>query len=74
MVLQLANSPFYRRADEIVSLRSAITRIGLEEAINSVNLYFLQWFLPNLSELHGIGKLILAIHHSKAFFYASKKP
>lgn len=110
MVLQLANSPFYRATDEIVSLRSAITRIGLEEAINSVNLYFLQRFLPNLSELHGfsakdywafswacamagrrlghpnltkstlpgelyiagllhgIGKLILAIHHSNAFF------
>ena len=53
MVLQLANSPFFRGVDEIVSLRAAITRIGLQEAINSVNLYFLQRFLPNLSELHG---------------------
>lgn len=115
MVLQLANSPFYRGVDEVVSLRSAITRIGLEEAINSVNLYFLQRFLPNLSELHGfsakdywafswacamagrrlghpnlttntlpgelyitgllhgIGKLILAIHHSKKFFMCIEK-
>jgi HD-like signal output (HDOD) protein len=53
MVLQLANSPFYRGVDEIVSLRAAITRIGLQEAINSVNFYFLKRFLPNLSELHG---------------------
>ncbi len=115
MVLQLANSPFYRGVDEIVSLRSAITRIGLQEAINSVNLYFLQRFLPNLSELHGfsakdywafswacamagrrlghpnlttntlpgelyiagllhgIGKLILAIHHSREFFMCIEK-
>ena len=114
MVLQLANSPFYRGVDQIVSLRNAITRIGLQESINSVNLYFLQRFLPNLSELHGfsakdywafswacattgrrlghpnlttalpgelyiagllhgIGKLILAIHHSKAFFMCIEK-
>lgn len=115
MVLQLANSPFFRGVDEIVSLRAAITRIGLQEAINSVNLYFLQRFLPNLSELHGfsaknywasswacamagrrlghpnltmnvlpgelyiagllhgIGKLILAIHHSREFFLCIEK-
>ncbi len=115
MVLQLANSPYFRGVDEIVSLRAAIMRIGLQEAINSVNLYFLQRFLPNISELHGfsakdywafswacamagrrlghpnltmntlpgelyiagllhgIGKLILAIHHSGEFFGCIEK-
>lgn len=108
-VLQLANSPYYKGVDKIISLRSAITRIGLEEAVNSICLYFFQKMLPKMPAiegvsskdywtfswacatanrrlghpnlgmgvlpgelyiaglLHGIGKLMLAIHHPHDF-------
>ncbi|WP_300459593.1 HDOD domain-containing protein [Desulfobacula sp.] len=52
-VLQLANSPYYSEVQEIVSLRSAITRIGLREAINSVCLHFFQKILPKVPALEG---------------------
>lgn len=103
-VLQLANSPYYGSVNKIISLRKAITRIGLDETINSVCLYFFQKMIPEIPSvegfsakecwahswacaianrrlghpnlrmdvmpgelyiaglLHGIGKLILAIH------------
>lgn len=109
MILQLANSIYFKGIDEIFSLRAAITRVGLQETINSVNLYFFQRMLPEIPEiegfstkdywafswacataarrlghpnlnmnalpgelyiaglLHGIGKLILAIHYPVEF-------
>lgn len=53
MILQLANSVYFKGVEEIYSLRSAITRIGLQETINSVNLYFFRRMLPNISEIEG---------------------
>ncbi len=53
MMLQLANSVYFKGVDEIYSLRSAIARIGLQETINSVNLYFFRRMLPNISEIEG---------------------
>lgn len=109
MVLQLANSIYYRERNEILSLRPAIVRVGLQEIVNCVNLYFFKrmfskipvipgfsadnyWAFswacataarrlghPNIGMnalagelylgglLHGIGKLILAIHHTREF-------
>jgi len=52
-VLQLANSPHYKGVNEVITLRSAITRIGMDEAIASVNVYFLKRFLPKISDLQG---------------------
>ena len=52
-IIQLSNSPFFRGVDEIVSLRTAVIRIGLEEAINAANLYFLQRFLPKIKDIKG---------------------
>ena len=46
-ILQLANSQYYSEMDKIVSLRAAITRIGLKETVNSVCLQFFQKLLPN---------------------------
>jgi len=108
-ILQLANSPFYSEIEKIVSLRAAITRIGLIEIVNSVCLYFFQKMLPRFPKiegftyndfwshswacavanrrlghpnlgmgilpgelymtglLHGIGKLLLAIHFTNDF-------
>lgn len=115
MVLQLANSIYFREQDEIFSLRAAIVRVGLQETIHSVNLYFFQRMLPEIPEiagfstkdywafswacataakrlghpnlnmnalagelylgglLHGIGKLILAIHHPAEFSKCVRK-
>jgi len=114
-VLQLANSPYYSGVDKIISLRSAITRIGLQEAINSICLYFFQKTLPQFPAiegfsskeywayswacatanrrlghpnlemgvlpgelyiaglLHGMGKLLIAIHHPSKFSECIKK-
>lgn len=108
-VLQLANSPFYRGVEPIVSLRAAITRIGLRDVLNTVGLYCIQMTLPDFPDLdtfpsiefwnfswacavaarrlghpnlrveavpgelyiggllHGIGKLIMAIHYPEKF-------
>ena len=52
-IIQLSNSPFFRGVDQIVSLRTAVIRIGLEEAINAANLYFLQRFLPKIKDIKG---------------------
>jgi len=114
-ILQLANSPFYSEIDKIVSLRSAITRIGLIEIVNSVCLYFFQKMLPKFPDLegfsyddfwshswacavanrrlghpnlemgvlpgdlymtgmlHGIGKLLVAIHYPNEFSQCLRK-
>ncbi len=52
-ILQLANSPFYAEIDKIVSMRVAITRIGLVEIVNSVCLYFFQKMLPKFPDIEG---------------------
>lgn len=108
-VLKLANSPYYGGIEKVIGLRTAITRIGLSETINSVCLFSLKKMLPkfpyieNFSSkdywayswacavanrrfghpnlelgvvagelyltglLHGIGKLLLAIHCPEEF-------
>ncbi len=50
-ILQLANSPYYRGLTEIVTLREAITRIGLKETVNTVCLGFLQKMLPKFPDI-----------------------
>jgi HD-like signal output (HDOD) protein len=114
-ILQLANSPFYAEMDKISSLRSAITRIGLVEIVNSVCLHFFQKMLPKFPDikgfsyddfwayswacavanrrlghpnlgmgvlpgelymagmLHGVGKLLMAIHNPHEFSLCLKK-
>lgn len=52
-ILKLANSPFYSEVDKIVSLRAAITRIGLTEIVNTVCLYFFQKLLPKFPDIPG---------------------
>ena len=52
-VLQLANSSYYSEIDEIVSLKAAITRIGLSETINSVCFYFFKGILPKFPAIEG---------------------
>lgn len=52
-ILQLANSPFYTEVEKIVSLRSAITRIGLIEIVSSVCLHFFQKMLPRFPDIKG---------------------
>ncbi|MCG8637931.1 MAG: HDOD domain-containing protein [Desulfobacterales bacterium] len=108
-ILQLANSQYYSEMDKIVSLRAAITRIGIKETVNSVCLQFFQKLLPKFPDikgfsyndfwtfswacavanrrlghpmlgmdvlpgdlymagmLHGLGKLLLAIHYPEKF-------
>ncbi len=115
MVLQLANSIYFREQSEILSLRAAIVRVGLQEAVNSVSLYFFRRMLPKIPEiagfstkeywafswacataarrlghpnlnmnalagelyigglLHGIGKLVLAVHHPAEFSKCVRK-
>ena len=105
MMLQLANSSYYRGVEKIVSLRGAITRIGLLDTINSISFFCVKNALPSFPVLndlshedywaftwtcamaarrlghpnlgmnvipgelymagllHGIGKLMMAIHH-----------
>lgn len=114
-ILQLANSPFYAEIDKIVSLRVAITRIGLVEIVSSVCLHFFQKMLPKFPDiegfsyddfwsyswacaianrrlghpnlgmgvlpgelyitgmLHGVGKLLMAIHNPHEFSLCLKK-
>ncbi len=52
-VMQLANSPYYGGVEKIISLRAAITRIGLTEAINAISLYFFQKMLPEFPDVAG---------------------
>lgn len=105
MMLQLANSSYYRGVEKIISLRGAITRIGLSDTVNSISFFCVKNTLPsfpvleNFSHednwafswtcamaarrlghpnlgmnvlpgdlymaglLHGIGKLMMAIHY-----------
>ena len=114
-ILQLANSPFYAEMDKIVSMRAAITRIGLVEIVSSVCLHFFQKMLPKFPDikgfsyddfwsyswacavanrrlghpnlgmgglpgelymtgmLHGVGKLLMAIHNPHEFSLCLKK-
>lgn len=53
MVLQLANSIYFKGIENVISLRSAIGRVGLNEAIDSVNFYFFQRMLPKIPEIDG---------------------
>ncbi len=52
-ILQLANSPYYCGVEKIVSLRSAIMRIGLKETVNAVCLEFFQKSLPTFPGMEG---------------------
>ena len=52
-ILTLANSSFYSEVEKIVSLRAAITRIGLVEIVNTVCLYFFQKLLPKFPDISG---------------------
>jgi HD-like signal output (HDOD) protein len=52
-VLQLSNSSYYSEVDKIVTLRAAITRIGLTEMVNSVCLYIFQKILPKFPNIEG---------------------
>jgi len=52
-ILQLANSPYYKEIDKVVSLRAAITRIGLKESVNAVCLGFFQKLLPKFPDIEG---------------------
>lgn len=52
-VLQLSNSSYYGEMQKIVTLRAAITRIGLTEMVNSVCLYIFQKMLPKFPDIEG---------------------
>lgn len=52
-ILQLSNSVFFGQVEKIVSLRAAITRIGLVETVNTVCLYFFQKMLPKFPDIKG---------------------
>ncbi len=52
-ILKLANSPYYKGVNEVVSIRGAITRIGLVEAVNTVSFYFFQRLLPRFPDIPG---------------------
>lgn len=53
MILQLANSVYFKGVDEVYSLRSAIARIGLQETIDAANLYFFRRMFPKIPEIKG---------------------
>lgn len=53
LILELANSAYFKGVDEVYSLRSAIVRVGLQETINSVNLYFFQGLFPKIPKIDG---------------------
>ena len=109
MMLQVANSSYYRGVEKITSLRGAITRIGLSDTVNSISFFCVKNALPSLPPLkhfshedywafswtsamaarrlghpnlgmnvlpgalymagllHGIGKLMMAIHYPEQF-------
>lgn len=52
-ILKLANSPYYKEIENIVSLRAAIIRIGLKETVNAVCLGFFQKLLPKFPDIEG---------------------
>ncbi|MCG8616930.1 MAG: HDOD domain-containing protein [Desulfobacterales bacterium] len=53
-ILQLANSRYYSEMERIVTLRAAITRIGLKETVNSVCLQFFRKLLPQFPDIDGL--------------------
>jgi HD-like signal output (HDOD) protein len=53
LILELANSAYFKGVDEVYSLRAAIVRIGLQETINSANLYFFQGLFPKIPQIEG---------------------
>lgn len=53
LILELANSAYFKGVDEVYSLRSAIVRVGLQETINTANLYFIQGMFPKIPEIEG---------------------
>lgn len=53
MILELANSAYFKGIDAVYSLRSAITRIGLQETIDSANFYFFRRMFPKIPEIKG---------------------
>ncbi len=53
-ILELSNSSYYSEIEKIVSLRAAITRIGLIETVNSIGLYFFQKMLPKFPDIKGL--------------------
>jgi len=52
-LLLLANSPLYSEMEKIVTPRAAITRIGIQETLNSVCLHFLKKMLPQFPDIQG---------------------
>ncbi|MCP4671491.1 MAG: HDOD domain-containing protein [Desulfobacula sp.] len=52
-VLRLSNSSYYSEMEKIITLRAAITRIGLTEMTNSVCLYIFQTILPRFPTIEG---------------------
>lgn len=52
-LLQLANSSYYSEIEEIVTPRAAITRIGLQETVDSVCLHCFQKLLPRFPDIKG---------------------
>ena len=46
MVMKLANSSYYRGIEEIISVRSAIARIGLRDTIDAISFFCVQDTLP----------------------------
>lgn len=64
-ILSLANSQYYSEVEKIVSLRAAITRVGLTEIVNTVSLYFFQKLLPRFPDIPGF-----SYHHFWAHSWA----
>lgn len=52
-ILQVSNSMFYSEMEKIVTLRAAITRIGLVETVNTVCLHFFKQLLPKFPDIEG---------------------
>lgn len=53
-ILNLANSSYYGTGREIVGLRNAIMRIGLEETVSSLSLYMFKNSLPVFPQIKGV--------------------
>lgn len=53
MVLQMANSVYFKGVENIISLRAAINRVGLDEVVDAVNFYFFRGILPKPPEIDG---------------------
>ncbi|MCG8553252.1 MAG: HDOD domain-containing protein [Desulfobacterales bacterium] len=53
LILQMANSSYFRGIDEVCTLRSAIVRLGLRETIDAANFYFFQRMFPKIPDIEG---------------------